>query len=152
MRSIAVLGALLLAGCAAAPEPVAKATPATAAVKDNSSLLPQPGRVSTRLVPDHLLEQQKMPGGTLGDYSVGAKKYQLFIIETESNQKAALVLLDLKEKLQDPEYLPSFGGYFGGNGTAPVFAFARLKYLAGVVGLPKEEAEPVARVLAARLK
>jgi hypothetical protein len=43
------------------------------------------------------------------------------------------------------------GGYFGTDAGKPVYVFAKLKYLAGVVGLPEDLADPVARQLAARL-
>ena len=93
-----------------------------------------------------------MPGGTLGDYAQGSRKYQLFIIETDNVQDAALLLLDMKSALQNAEYLPNFGGYFGSMGTQPVFVFAKLRYLAGVAGLSQKDADTVARTLAARLR
>jgi hypothetical protein len=75
----------------------------------------------------------------------------LFIIETASAQDAAILLLDLKVSLTDPAYIAYMGGYFGTDAGKPVYVFAKLKYLAGVVGLPKNLADPVARQLAARL-
>ncbi|MGD1071579.1 MAG: hypothetical protein ABSB15_15680 [Bryobacteraceae bacterium] len=156
MRALLPIAALILAGCGSSPEPAAKteAPPATAPapVKDLTSLLPAAGRVGAKVVPDHLLDQPKMPGGTLGDYTVGNKKYQLFIIESDNAQDAALIMLDMKSALQNPEYLPNFGGYFGTLGTQPAFVFAKLQYLAGVVGLSQKDAEPIARTLAARLR
>jgi hypothetical protein len=62
------------------------------------------------------------------------------------------MLLDAKATLKDAEYLSSFGGYFGTNAERPVFVFARLRYLAGIVGLPKDEADPIARTLGNRLR
>jgi hypothetical protein len=148
--------AMVLAGCGSSPETPAKTeaspSPAPASVRDLTGLLPPAGRVSARVVPDHLLDQPKMPGGTLGDYAAGGRKYQLFIIETDTNQSAALLLFDMKTVLQNPEYLPNMGGYFGTLPTQPVFVFAKLRYLAGVVGLPESQADPFARTLAARLR
>lgn len=121
-------------------------------VKDDSTKLPLTGRTSAQVVQDHLLGIAKMPGGTLGEYETGGKKYQLFIIETDTAQKAAFLLVDMKDALTGPEYLAHMGGYFGANGTRPIYAFAKLQYLAGVVGLTKDEADPIARQLAARLR
>jgi hypothetical protein len=150
------IAALILAGCGSSPEPAARtetpAAPTPAPVKDLTELLPSKGRVGARVVPDHLLDQPKMPGGTLGDYAEGRGKYQLFIVETDTAQNAALLLLDMKSGLQNPEYLPNFGGYSGTLGTQPVFVFAKLRYLAGVAGLSPKDADPVARTLAARLR
>ena len=120
-------------------------------VKDNTGLLPEAGRVSATVVPNHLLDIAALPGGTLGDYKVGKTKYQLFIIETASAQDSAILLLDLKVSLTSPSYIAYMGGYFGTDADKPVYVFAKSKYLAGVVGLPKDSADPVARQLAARL-
>jgi hypothetical protein len=43
------------------------------------------------------------------------------------------------------------GGYFGTDTNGQVYTFAKSKYLAGVVGLPQDKADPIARQLAARL-
>jgi hypothetical protein len=157
MRLLLPIAVMILAGCGSSPQPAARTTeapPATAPapVKDLTSLLPSAGRVSARVVPDHILDEPKLPGGSLGDYAVGGRKYQLFIVESDNAQNAALTLLDIKGALQNPEYLPNFGGYFGTHGTQPVFVFAKLQYLAGVAGLPQKDAEPIARTLAARLR
>jgi hypothetical protein len=142
---------LALAGCGPSQQPKAEAPP-PAPVKDHSIMLPLDGRVSAKTVPDHILGQPKLPGGTLGEYEVKGKKYQLFIIDIETNQQSAFLLLDMKGVLQNPEYIAYMGGYFGAAGTEPVYVFSKLHYLAGVVGLAKDDADPVARTLAARLK
>lgn len=156
MRASLLVACLALFGCSSAPEQTAKtqpsSVPAPKPVKDLTGLLPPADRSGARVVPDHILDQPKMPGGSVGDYSAGARKYQLFVIEAEDNQKAAFLLLDMKSALQNPEYLAHMGGYFGTDGTRPIFVFAKLRYLAGVVGLPRAEADPIARVLAARLR
>jgi len=154
MRCVLAVALLILLGCSSAPEPAAKteSPPAAASVRDLSGLLPAAGLIGAKVVSDHLLDQPKMPGGTVGEYNVRGKKYQLFIIDAENGQKAAFLLVDMKSALKDPEYLSHMGGYFGSDGMKPVFVFAKLQYLAGVVGLPKDEADPIARVLAARLR
>ena len=160
MRSVLLLLAITLAlttiACGSSSSPAAKTEDAAKKeepppVKDNTAFLLTAGRVSARVVPNHLLDIPALPGGTIGDYKVGKKTYQLFIIEADSNQKAAFMDTDLRDALKDPEYLANMGGYFGERNGTPIYGFAKLQYLAGVVGLPKDEADPIARQLAARL-
>lgn len=151
---------LLAAGCKSSPEsnrqPAQQTPPPPPppplAVKDDTGLLLAQNRVSAALVKDHLFGKQVLPGGTLGEYEDHGKKYQLFIIETTSSQNAAILLLDFKVTLTDPAYIAYMGGYFGTDAGQPVYVFAKLQYLAGVVGLPEDLADPIARQLAARLQ
>jgi hypothetical protein len=124
----------------------------TVTVRDQSRMLPPKGLKHSGIVMDHVAGIPKLPGGTVGDYSTGAKTYQIFIVDAETNQQAAFLLLDAKGVLQNPEYLSSFGGYFGLESGRPVFVFAKDRYLTGIVGLPQAEADPLARTLASRLK
>lgn len=149
MRGLFFFAFLALAGCSSAPEKKAEA-PAPP-VKDDTALLLPLNRSGARVVPDHLLGKDALPGGTIGDYDADGSKYQLFIIETDSAQDAAILLLDLKATLKDPAYIAWMGGYFGTDANGPVYEFAKAKYLAGVVGLPEDKADPIARQLAARL-
>src|SRR5437868_14833918 len=100
--------AIILAGCGSSPQAPPKTepqpAPVPAPVRDLTRLLPPAGRISAEVVPDHLLGQPAMPGGTLGQYAAGGKKYQLFIIETDTAQSAALLLVDMKSALQNPAY------------------------------------------------
>ena len=151
----ALLATLLLAGCGSAPETASKTPPpvtAPAPVVDHTAALPPAGLLSSKVVPDHILDLPKMPGGSLGEYEAKGQKFQMFVIDADTNQKAAFLLVDIKSGLKDTEYLAHMGGYFGLDGARPVYAFAKLHYLAGVVGLPKDAADPIARVLASRLK
>ena len=150
MRVWAWIGVLVLAGCGSAPEKKAEA-PAPPPVKDNTAQLLPLNRTGAKVVPDHLLGKSALPGGTIGDYDAAGLKYQLFIIETDSAQSAAILLLDLKATLKDPAYIAYMGGYFGTDANGPVYVFAKAKYLAGVVGLSEDRADPIARQLAARL-
>ena len=118
---------------------------------DNTAQLLPLNRTSAKVVQDHLLGKSALPGGTIGDYDAAGLKYQLFIIETDSAQSAAILLLDLKATLKDPAYIAYMGGYFGTDANGPVYVFAKAKYLAGVVGLAEDRADPIARQLAARL-
>lgn len=152
MRYALLAIAILLAGCGSSSPPGAKTEEAPPAVKDDTGLLPLAGRTNARVVPNHLLGIKALPGGSIADYDSGGKKYQLFVIEGDSNQKAAFMDTDLRDALKNPEYIAYMGGYFGDLNGAPVYGFAKLQYLAGVVGLPKDEADPIARQLAARLQ
>jgi hypothetical protein len=156
MRLLTAFAALVLIGCGSStPEKTAaKAAeaPAPPPVVDDTAKLPEPHRTSAKVVPNNLLGIKALPGGTIGDYEEKGRKYQLFIIETPTPQDAAIHLLDIKAVLKDPTYVASFGGYFGNDGTSDIFAFAKDKYLTGVVGLPQARADAIARQLAAQLK
>jgi hypothetical protein len=153
MRSVLLVAALSLAACSSAPEKKAEAPPpAPAPVKDDTALLPTADRTDAKVVTGHLLGIQAWPGGTIGDYEAGGRKYQLFIIESDTAQDAALLLLDAKNAMKDPAYISYMGGYFGALDMGPLYVFAKTKYLAGVVGLSKEKADPIARQLAAQLR
>ncbi len=152
MRTFLLLATVLMVGCSSAPEKKAEAPPPPPPkVKDDTSLLLTEHRTSAKVVPDHLLGISALPGGTIGDYEAGGKKYQLFVIETETAQDAAILLLDVKNALKDPDYIAYMGGYFGNNADGPVYVFAKRTYLAGVVGLAEAKADPIARELAAQL-
>ena len=153
---VVVLSMVLLA-CNSAPEadetktaPPAPVAPAH--VPDHTSLFPLPGQSGTSIVPDHILDMKSMPGGSLAEYDVKGKKYRMFIIDAETAQKAAFLMLDMKTELKkDPEYIAYMGGYFGMYGDKPLYCFAKLHYLAGLVGLTKDKADPMMRSLAAQL-
>lgn len=153
MRWFLAITALWLAACGSAPAPEKKAVapPPPPPVKDDTALLLTAHRTAAQVVPDHLLGIPALPGGTVGDYEEHGKKYQLFIIEADSAQNAAFMLLDMKGALANPAYIAYMGGYFGLHADTPVYVFAKLKYLAGVVGLPRDAADPIAREIAARL-
>jgi hypothetical protein len=148
-----LLAALILTGCGSSPEPPTKAeaVPPAAPVPDHTAVLPKAGRLTSRLVPDHILDVAKMPGGSLGEYSVKGKKYQIFIIDAGTNQKAVFLLLDLKATLHAPDYIAYMGGYVGSDGQRDIYVFAKKQYLAGVVGLSKAAADPIAIELASHL-
>ena len=153
MRWVFFAAAVLLAGCGS-PEKKAAAPPPPPPVKDNRLLLLPAHQTSAKVVPDHLLDKMALPGGTIGSYDDGGKKYQLFVIETETTQDAAFLLVDFKPLLTNPTYISYMGGYFGPDATngTPIWVFSKSKYLAGVVGLARDPADAIARELAARLR
>jgi hypothetical protein len=153
MRWVLFATAALLAGCSSPEKKSAAPPPPPPPVKDERLFLVPAHQTSAKLVPEHLLGKMALPGGTIGEYDDGGKKYQLFIIETETAQDAAFLLLDFKPLLTNPAYISYMGGYFGPDATngTPVWVFAKSKYLAGVVGLARDPADAMARELAARL-
>jgi hypothetical protein len=151
MRGWTLLVFFTLIGCGTAPEKKAEIPP-PAPVKDDRALLLPLNQTSAKVVPDHLLGKSVLPGGTIGDYAADGVKYQLFVIQTDTAQDAAILLLDLKATLKDPAYIAYMGGYFGTDAGGPVYVFAKTKYLAGVVGLAENKADPIARRLAVRLR
>jgi hypothetical protein len=152
MRALILATTLALAGCSSAPPPKKAEAPPPPPVHDDTAMLLALNRTAARVVPNHLLGKSMLPGGTIGEYDDGGRKYQLFIIETDSAQDAGILLLDFKVALQEPAYLPNMGGYFGTDAGNPVYVFAKSQYLAGVTGLAEDLADPIARQLAQRLR
>ena len=157
MKLFAIAFAVLTIGCGSAPEAAKKAdepkaAPAPPKVKDDTALLLDQGRISATLVPEHLLGNKALPGGSLGEYESKGSKYELFVAEAASAQDAAFALVDIKATLTNPEYLPHMGGYFGMYSGKPLYVFSKGKYIAGVAGLPQAGADEIARELAVRLR
>src|SRR6185312_5037451 len=86
-----------LVGCSSSPEPAAApaAKPAPPRVLDHTSLFSDEGKVDARVVPDHILDIAALPGGSLAEYKVKGKTYQMFIIDTDTNQNAAFMMVDM---------------------------------------------------------
>ena len=147
----ALLLGLACGGAPPTPAPEAKAKAAKTKPPDESRRFPTENRTAMELADDHLLGKDYLPGGNLATYEKDGKTYQLFLIVIQDAQTASFEMLDLKERLTGARFVPSFGGYFGMDGDQPWFVFARDKRLAGVVGLPQDEADLVAREFAARI-
>jgi hypothetical protein len=155
MRTLILLWlALFLVSCGSetkpvAPEPSQKAEAPKPA--DESRRFPLADRVDTQVVDNHLLDKPFMPGGTLAHYKKGKIEYSMFVGKLPSASDAALLLVDWRKALTDSHLIPSFGGYFGQDGSRPVFVFPKGAWIAGVVGLTEKDADLVARNLAAHL-
>jgi len=150
--SVFLLG--LLQGCSPSAEPAPAARPAVQTPKrvmDHTPALIQEHLISSRVVPDHVLDHPKLPGGSVGEYENKGRKYRAFIIDTPTGQDAALILFNYKADLKQPEYISYMGGYFGNDGKQNVYVFAKLHYVAGIAGLSKDEADPLPRTLASRI-
>lgn len=153
MRIIAVLLVFGLCSCSSPPPaapPKAEAPPLKPKPLNEASFLPEKGRVSVEVVDDRMLGFAFAPGGTLAAYKGGGKEWRQFLLRTDSNQSAALLLLDFKKALREPKYLPAFGGYFGTLPDGkPLFVFAKNVHVAGLTGLSEKDADLPARTFAA---
>jgi len=144
----------LLSACSSAPpkeQPPSAAAPGPAKPTDESRRFPLADQASMRLVDNHVLRKDFLPGGNVADYLRKGKTYQLFLVHAKSSEDAALLLFDFKGRLRDAKYLAHMGGYFGTDGSTPVYLFQKGPFLAGLVGLAEKEADPLARQFAARL-
>ncbi|HVW10491.1 MAG TPA: hypothetical protein VHC90_18010 [Bryobacteraceae bacterium] len=150
-----LLMGLGLVGCGSTPEPAVPAKaekPAPPEVKDHTTLFPDAGKTDARVVQDHVLDIAALPGGSVANYKVKGKTYQMFIIDTDTNQNAAFMMVDVKHLMvPEPDYLAHIGGYFGNYKDKPLYIFAKLHYVAGVYGLPRAQADPLAIELASHL-
>jgi len=152
MSAIAA-AALLLHGCGGstaekqAPAPAKKKR----AIADESHRFPAEGRVEARIVEDHVLGRDFLPGGNVARYRRGKQEFDMFLIRTSVPEAAALLLFDYKKRMENPKLIAHFGGYYGKDGGRMVFVFAKGNWVAGVAGLPEKDADMAARELAARL-
>ncbi|MBY0505062.1 MAG: hypothetical protein K2X03_14205 [Bryobacteraceae bacterium] len=151
-RRILLLLPFLTSCASEAPKPVEKpkADPVPKPV-DETRRFPKAGLVRVSLVEKELLGKDFMPGGNLAEYKRGQQTYRLFLVKTFTPDRAAILLLDLKNRLQNAKFVPTFGGYYGTDAGTPVFAFTKNAYLLGVVGLEEKEADAVARAFAGRV-
>ncbi len=118
---------------------------------DESRRFPRENLVSTEVLDSALVGKRFMPGGTLARYKKGTTEYRMFVARVASPVDAAIKLSEWRAALAKPEFVPSFGGYFGHDAAAPVFVFSKGSWIAGVIGLPLSQADAVSRSLAARL-
>jgi len=150
-----VAAALVVLSACGSPPPkeAAQSAPAAAPVKppDESRRFPLADQVSIKLVDDHILGKDFLPGGNVAEYRRRGKTYQQFLVHTKSPEAAALLLFDFKGHLREAKFLPHMGGYFGMDGATPVYVFPKGTYLAGLVGLAEKDADLLARQFAARL-
>jgi hypothetical protein len=143
-----------LCGCGGAPssqqsQSVPAAPPAKPA--DEQRRFPLADQTSMRLVEDHVLGKDFLPGGNVAEYKRKGKTYQQFLVHAKSAEAAALLMFEFKGRLREAKYLPHMGGYFGTDGATPIYLFQKGAFLAGFAGLPEKEADSLARQFAARL-
>ena len=144
---------LLLLACGQAPAPEAAQVPEPAPPpRDQSYRFPKEGLVLTSIAAEHILDKDFLPPGNVAEYSRGGKTYTLFLINEAGEEKATMLAFDIKGHLTDPTFLADFGGYFGTLDGEPWFLFPRRGVVAGIVGLPQEEAHEVGRMFAGQLE
>ena len=94
---------------------------------------------------------QFMPGGTIAHYKKGKTEYDLFVAQFPTATDASIALANWEMALQGAKLIPTFGGYFGTDAGRPAFVFPKDTWIAGVLGLPQNDADVQARILASRL-
>jgi hypothetical protein len=149
----AALGCLL-ASCSSEPKrEVSGAVSKAPAPKpaDETRRFPKTNLVNTTVIDTELMGKPFMPGGTLATYRKGKTEYTMFVAELPSAADAAILLSDWRKALADAKLVPSFGGYFGQDGSEPLFVFSKGQWVAGVRGLPQAQADLQARTLAGQL-
>ena len=158
MRYLLILttaGVLGLSSCGtqAPSRPVADAKPPQAATtKDETNLFPPAGRVATQVYPDHMMNKQFLPGGTMAEYRTeNNMEYRAFVVHLADGRNASFLLEDYKKVLQNSKPAPGQSSYFGTDNGQPTYVFVRGPYLAGIVGLPEDRAQVAARQLADKL-
>lgn len=147
---------LTLIGCTSSTEQKPKTVETLKSVAapkptDESRRFPQANLVSSEVVESQLLGKAFMPGGTIARYKKGKTEYQMFVARAADASAAAVILGEWRSALANPQFVASFGGYFGGEAPAQVFVFTKGEWIAGVVGLDREQADAAARPLAVRL-
>ena len=151
----AVLLFTILLACGQAPAPEAAQVPEPAPPpppRDQSYRFPKEGLVSTSIAADHILGKDFLPPGNVAEYSVNGKAYSRFLINETGEEKATMAAFDIKGNLTDATFIADFGGYAGTLDGQPWFIFPRKSVIAGIVGLPQEEAHEVGRVFASQLE
>lgn len=153
MAISAITAALfLLGGCGGSTEKKAEApVKKKPAIADETQRFPAEGRVEAKVVEDHVLGREFLPGGNVAHYKRGKQEFDMFLIRTSVPEAAALLLFDYKKRMENPKLIAHFGGYYGKDGDRMVFVFAKGPWVAGVAGLPEKDADMAARELAARL-
>ena len=152
MRSYFLAGGLaILCACGSTPPKQQFRIVLAPAPPDESRRFPMAGQISMRVVNDHILGKDFLPGGNVAEYKQKSKTYQQFLVRSGTPEAAALLLFEHKSHLRDPKFLGHMGGYFGMDGDKPVYIFQKGIFLAGFVGLPEKDADVLARQFAARL-
>lgn len=154
-RYFSVLAAgSLLAGCSSAPkveEKPAFRMPSLPRQIAEDVRFPSANRKSVEVVESNLLGYNFLASGNLATYQTDSARYLLFLIRCKDASQAGVYLTDIKNELKDPKFVASYGAYFSQMPSGPIFVFAKGIYLAGIVGLPEDEAVQTGKEFAARL-
>lgn len=151
----AALLLFILLACGQAPAPEAARAPEPAPPpppRDESYRFPKEGLASTSIAAEHVLDKDFLPPGNVAEYSSGGKNYTLFLISAGGEENATMLAFDIKEHLADSAFIADFGGYAGTLDGQPWFIFPKQSAVAGIVGLPQNEAHELGRVFASQLE
>ncbi len=131
---------------AALPAPKPRAKPAP-----EDRRFPTGGLVEVVQQADPLHGKKFLTGGNIARYKQGGKEFELFLIKASNPSEAAVMMFDYKKSLAGAAFVAHFGGYAGQDGGVEVFLFTKDVWFAGIRGLPRAEADAIAREFAARL-
>jgi len=119
--------------------------------KDEWHRFPKPEFVESKVVEKELMGKPFMPGGNWARYKGAKGEYEMFFARLTSADDATLLVAEWKAHMTNPKLVSSFNGYFGEDNGRPVFVFPKESWIGGIVGLPQQDAEAKARLLAAYL-
>jgi hypothetical protein len=145
LLAASVLSVLLAAGCSTQSTEAKSQSPKTATTKDESDLFPSAGRLATQVYPDHMMNKQFLPGGTMAEFQGDKGEYREFLVHLANGRNASFLLQDYKQSLRNTTELPDKAALFGTDDGQPTYVFVRGPYLAGIVGLPEDQARAVAK-------
>ena len=152
--SVALLSMLLVScGTEARREEVAKfVLPDLPRVIAEEGKFPAANRKSVNAVEKELLGLKYLGAGNLAEYETGKAKYKLFLIHCRTASQAGSYIFGIKNQMQEPKFVASYGGYFAANTSAgPLLVFAKGSYVGGIVGLSEEDAIQAGKEFAARI-
>lgn len=149
---------LLTSSCGESSKPAGESAPtkapsriSVAAPVDETRRFPMDGRDKVDVIPDHLFGKDYLPGGNIAEYKKDGKTWQQFVIKADNPGQTAILLGRFKDGLKDPKFVAHMGGFYGMDGTTPMFVFPKGRWIAGVVGLPEKDADILGRQMAPRL-
>ena len=113
---------------------------------------PSPNRKAIEVVQKEMLGLPYLGGGNVADYDTGKQKYKLLLIRCKTAGQAGNYIFDIKNQMESPKFVASYGGYFAEKTTAgPLFVFAKGSYIGGIAGLNEAEAIQAGKEFAARI-
>jgi len=146
---------MLLASCGSAPPAEVAKKPALPDLPRpiaEDVRFPSPNRKDIRVVDKQLLGLDYLGGGNLAGYDTGKKKYKLLLIRCRNATQAGNYIFDIKNSMEAPKFVASYGGYFAEKTPAgALFVFAKGSYIGGIVGLSEEDAIQTGKEFAARI-
>lgn len=113
---------------------------------------PSAHRKQVQVIEKQLLGLPYLGGGNLAEYDTGKQQYKLLLIRCRNATQAGSYIFDIKNQMNSPTFVASYGGYFDAKTAAgPLFVFAKGSYIGGVVGLSEADAIQAGKEFAARI-